>query len=595
MNRPSDTSKSFLQTTYRLPKDVALFLRDLVAGLHMHTQHIFFHIVVCSLQKPWDGGWVPVENGLIRRSASQSRWKALAENNLIEETDFNRYTHRCREYRPTPAVMDQVVAMLAADINRQEDWYDLMTGKPSCRKASTRRTKGNNRIGMGGPLEDGLEAYASMRTPYNKPAVLDHLQRLEAAATDARLRFEATGDDAFTTEYQRAIRDNDGIRPVVFEGQRYTPAYQELLSAKARYRNDLNCFTWVLSQETGPAGTLGDGFYWYQPAYTVQMSGRVAHVGGGLQSCSREMKEAAYAGVPGLRNYDLKSSQPRILLQRLLEVPEEHRPDTSWIEAYLADPGAKYRFSQRAGVSVDTWKSALCAVMMGASLPKQWDGSKGEVARLVGMDHPGNENHVYQQLRAQLAELHGEIQRWHDYLIDHKLKTEAFSSRGGRMIRNESGRRLALSDLDKRRYRRRGQVAAFYLQGLEAAFIHTLAGLENEFGYRVLANEHDGLVTLGEIPAEAVARAAASSGLLDPVLEEKLFVGRAVAANTTMTDGQTDWVTTAPTVPVYSSATSSADLVAPSPGRDEHPDSFWHGFMSPDEYYDAVRVSSSQG
>lgn len=44
------------------------------------------------------------------------------------------------------------------------------------------------------------------------------------------------------------------------------------------------------------------------------------------------------------------------------------------------------------------------------------------------------------------------------------------------------------------------------------------------YSYKVIQNEHDGLITVGEVPDEAVAQAAIAAGMKYAVLEEKLFV-----------------------------------------------------------------------
>jgi hypothetical protein len=62
------------------------------------------------------------------------------------------------------------------------------------------------------------------------------------------------------------------------------------------------------------------------------------------------------------------------------------------------------------------------------------------------------------------------------------------------------------------------------LQGQEAAFIHHLTLLSGKHGFVPISNQHDGLVTLGVVPEEATARAAALSGFQHVHLEEKAFV-----------------------------------------------------------------------
>ena len=66
-------------------------------------------------------------------------------------------------------------------------------------------------------------------------------------------------------------------------------------------------------------------------------------------------------------------------------------------------------------------------------------------------------------------------------------------------------------------------MAAHLLQGREALYIHTLTTLAPKYGFEVISNEHDGLVTIGEIPKAAQAEARRKSGVRRTVLAEKPF------------------------------------------------------------------------
>ena len=68
------------------------------------------------------------------------------------------------------------------------------------------------------------------------------------------------------------------------------------------------------------------------------------------------------------------------------------------------------------------------------------------------------------------------------------------------------------------------KLAAFFLQGVEAGYIHWITILSKDFGYEVLSNQHDGVVVLGEIPEEAMQIAKQRSGLKYAELVEKPFL-----------------------------------------------------------------------
>jgi hypothetical protein len=82
---------------------------------------------------------------------------------------------------------------------------------------------------------------------------------------------------------------------------------------------------------------------------------------------------------------------------------------------------------------------------------------------------------------------------------------------------NKQGKIINKTDL-------RRKLAAYFLQGQEAGFIHHLTILSKKYNFTVLSNQHDGLVTQGEIPAEAVIEASQLSGLKYAQLEKKNFV-----------------------------------------------------------------------
>ena len=67
------------------------------------------------------------------------------------------------------------------------------------------------------------------------------------------------------------------------------------------------------------------------------------------------------------------------------------------------------------------------------------------------------------------------------------------------------------------------EISAFLLQGLEAALIYTLITLSDTYGYEVRSCEHDGLITWGTIPVEAVEMSRVKSGFSTAILEEKVL------------------------------------------------------------------------
>lgn len=257
-------------------------------------------------------------------------------------------------------------------------------------------------------------------------------------------------------------------------------------------------------------------------AYRLQESGRVSHIGGGVQSCSREMKEAVYKDIDGVRNYDIKSSQAYILIDFL----EEAHLDPSWLKRYIHTPNAKHIFARKAGLPVDVWKGCLYAVFMGATLPLNIETSEGDIRKMIlGAVDSTQLKATYERFRRVIGPLYNALREWHEYLDSTWTKQNKYPACGGWFVSNDTGSTMKLNKLkSKPPHERRGKLAAFLLQGREAAFIHTLTKLSKRYNFRVIANEHDGLVSIGEIPKSAIETAQEIRSMEYVKLVEKNFV-----------------------------------------------------------------------
>jgi hypothetical protein len=99
------------------------------------------------------------------------------------------------------------------------------------------------------------------------------------------------------------------------------------------------------------------------------------------------------------------------------------------------------------------------------------------------------------------------------------------ASKGQKFIKNACGMTLNVTEWSTRSLgAQRKTLFPFLLQGTEAAFIHHLTLLGETYSYEPIANEHDGLITIGPIPEQAVEQARALSGFHYAELEIKPFV-----------------------------------------------------------------------
>lgn len=421
------------------------------------------------------GEYAPFSAKLIERELRGLDWRGLMNAGLVEVQHFDRFKGKSRSFRIAPGFLRELVEV-GPTVERvyEHGLHNLVSRRPTRRRVkSDRVTKSGNAL----PKLVRAAIDAPRAVPFNARAVSAHVERLRLAADSAS---EGSGRE-------RAL---------------------------ARYMNDMRCLQAVLAQGAEPIERYAlDGLWTYEPAYRIASTGRVTAKGGALQSCSRAMKVAAYVGVPELRNYDLRASQARILIQFLCEAGI----DAGWIERYGADPEAKHVAAAYVRVPVEVWKEALYTLLMGARTPsvRQAARSKGAVVEAIRRGaEPGTFEQTYTRFLDYTADLRVSLSAWHEWLATDFVEGTATRNNviGKRFVANEVGAKVAVEDLGAgRAWRLKARLAAFLLQGREAAFTHSLAASSLEYGFSVLSNEHDGLVVQGEIPPAAVEAAAAAA------------------------------------------------------------------------------------
>ena len=208
-----------------------------------------------------DDGFVAVPAKVIEQYFRHLDWRALEEAGLIEVKPYSRLLGRCREFRvPDELRLAFYEAGPTTERVMQDGLYDIATGRPT-----TTRTKSQRRTPSGNALPSKVRAAidAVGMVPFDAVRIeRDHLPSLRAKIDEA---------EPGTKERERAL---------------------------GRYLNDLRCFQAVLTQGARPLDPAQpDGLWLYQPAYRPQRFGRISQVGGGLQSCSKEMKSISYPPI----------------------------------------------------------------------------------------------------------------------------------------------------------------------------------------------------------------------------------------------------------------------------------------------------------
>ncbi len=436
-------------------------------------------------------GWLGLEVELPSQTiddlfGSRFSWKAL-DGNVLSVSSYSVHRHECRRFEVKPEILDRILALLAPTTEEasKQHLVNLMDGSPYLRPAPRAKDHG---VSVPALVRDAIRAFEPC--PFDGAQLDAHLARLKAAADDPTARDEARA------------------------------------TAWRRYRNDATCAMRI----TAGCRKRSDGFFEqephqglfeYEPYYRPHLSGRIAEVGGGLQSCSRAMKHAALANVPNLFNYDLKASQSFILLQEL----ETAKIDPGWLSKYLSLPDGAAEYASRIGIEKRIFKDCLYATIMGTPFnASHFDAEENAIygALLDEVGETGKAAQLMVRVHAQLTPLRDLVAEWHRWLMESDACPHAEGKSSKRKLRNAVGNVLKVAELRADQAKRKA--AAHILQGWEARYIHELTVLSKPHRFAPVSNQHDGLVTIGEVPPQAQSAAKARSGFRYARLEIKPFL-----------------------------------------------------------------------
>jgi len=284
---------------------------------------------------------------------------------------------------------------------------------------------------------------------------------------------------------------------------------------------------------------MSDGVAIIQNAYEVQeISGRSSFRKGGPQGLPAVLKSFAYS-MEDVYNYDIKSSQTTGLRQ----LAEDLRKvgcdvDTEALDTYIdrGEQGGKDWVIDNYDLPRSLVKRVEHAIKFGASIPKSMEQAYHQKENTVwGMpeiashveDHFGDreeQNRALDDLNEIFAPQVQMIEDLAEGLLEEYWDAHSYAGgRGkGRVMRNHCGITFCKYDYDGG-HEARSKAMAWYLQGLEAAYVHAITILSEEYNYEPMANEHDGLITIGTIPDEAKKRAQDLSGFREAHLTDKRF------------------------------------------------------------------------
>lgn len=548
----------------------AIMIAEVTSGLSDATHHFFVHAVrSSSAAQKRSGGWFPFYYKHIRKTLPVSDeefnrtelvWRPLAERELIAYRTHHSGRGRARSFHVDPEWLTRFheVQFDGSDAN-DSITVDAFTGQRKARKPRRTRCHDRNRKKYTGSLMEGLQVLKGTAKRFDKVAVEAHLvdQKRKMEAARLKVRGETTADfrnhmrsyfDVADAELERHGWPT-GVSlerwKMIYPGQRYTDAFLTHRQLQKAYLNDLRCYAAVIRQR--PRHVRGP-IWTYDTAWRVQdISGRVSEQGGALQSCSREMKAAAFARLEDegtLYNYDIASSQLQDVIDATEPVAEI---DTAILRSRYLDVPKKENADQL-GISRDTYKNLLYLTTYQGSWKDTLQKAVRSayrclpeavriVRRAAWTEGDVDADTTYAQASTHFQPLHEAVRKLADYLLSDYWETHKYNA-SGYVMRNACGRPFRKRDYVKREgtelgaeaesdaddattcrsHATRSKVLAWYLQGREADKMHRLAARCADAGIRVEGNEHDGIIT-GQSISESIQRDV----LPDSTLEIKLF------------------------------------------------------------------------
>lgn len=442
----------------------------------------FAHALVCyalSAHRQQDGVPIPYES--YQRGLPGANPFRL--NTVLEISGY--WQGHCREYRPVDSVLRHYLS-IASRLSVHEflatDVVSFETGRKMNKPPRSRSYDANRNV--------------------EPPLVRACIERL----TDNGAYFML---DDFEAEYRRIAAD--------FEAQTAPDS-----RTVGRYVAATSTRDFLLYHRPEP---IGEGMWKYTPAWFSVSSGRLHHVGGGLQSAARNLKRAGYSNMDGMKNYDIRRCQIYIAIQLMQQAGIDASPLIEYYEC--ADP--KKQYGEALGIPGEVAKRIVIALVMGALLPRSvrgWQSNHSSVLSYLA-DCAADETQLEQLLKranAALSPMAKALKKWHLYLLETYIPTHKVKGGRGYLLPNAVGKLLPLYDLRLDDARARwidvAKIAAHLLQGLEQACIQSQ--IVEDDGMHAISHEHDGFIINDGSPDMRLWQSiTARHGLSGMVLEEK--------------------------------------------------------------------------
>jgi hypothetical protein len=448
------------------------YLKQRTGKLSQANRELFFYILrktLVALNHNWDNDssypYIPVSASFIKKTwHGKAKWKQLSDGGFLSATGYSKLDKMCREFRISDTILKELLARLRDDIvlataPGEVVLVNALSGRRTKPKPAKSKLYDTNNNKIPTSIAEAIEAI--------KPITINWAAiKRELDAEELRLQGIQSSDPRWV-------------------------AYHGALSIACHLRQ---------------SGTLDTSGKWltYQPAYEMQSAGRITELGGGLQCLPRYLKAAALEDCDyhyDYYNYDMVSSQINLLKQLL----EDAGIPTDSFDKYLA--GDKKVYADKAGLSVDEWKICLLALVMG--------GTYGG-AILTHLNRDRQKLNGFKKVSAPMKKT---LNSFHQWLHQSYYPKRRRRSRKGFYVKNLVDANLYTDSMNVAELKRR--LSAHLLQGTEACFIHWLTQYSSVYGYTVVNNQHDGLVTKGVIPPAAIKAAKVATKIQHADLKEK--------------------------------------------------------------------------
>lgn len=268
-----------------------------------------------------------------------------------------------------------------------------------------------------------------------------------------------------------------------------------------------------------------DTFLSYENVWRLSYTGRLFQRHG-LQGVSKKTKTIVHHND---YNYDIPSSQLRILVEKLEEVYELYHEEfteedklayegISTLERYIEDKDFKYTILEDTGVDSTTWKKAIYSMVFGANIN---NFNRQTALGVILYYNSGNKRFNKDVFISYLEMFWKPIQLWFKYILryydDYTLDVYAESRLNYSLyMMSESSVNPkdyfynGINFVDKRKYKfsNKAKLNSFILQGIESSFILRLMLL---VPFHTTSYEFDGLVVDKDIPLPLIERARQDS------------------------------------------------------------------------------------